>query len=175
MIFLKFFYYNFLKVYSFFYRSFFRLLIFSYVKSHKGEIFVGGYTKLTKNTILNRNPNFNGMIVSGSGTVEFGDNFHSGDNCLIITSFHNYNSGKSIPYDSTYINKDVFIGDNVWFGANVIVLGGVNIGEGAIIQAGAVVVKSIPPLGIAGGNPAQVFKFRDSEHYHECKSKGLFH
>jgi acetyltransferase-like isoleucine patch superfamily enzyme len=175
MIIVKFLYYNFLKIYSYFFNTIYKWIIFSYVKSHKGELFVGGHTKLTKTTILNRNPNFNGMIVSGGAFVEFGDNFHSGSNCLIITSFHNYNTGDAIPYDNTYINKDVFIGDNVWFGSNVIVLGGVNIGEGAIIQAGAVVVKSIPPLAIAGGNPAIVFKYRNKEHYYFCKNKKSFH
>jgi acetyltransferase-like isoleucine patch superfamily enzyme len=150
-------------------------IILSYVKSHKGELFVGGKTKLTRNTILNLNPNFNGMVVSGGGEVYFGDNFHSGDECLIITSFHNYDSGKKIPYDETYVNKNVIIGDNVWFGARVTVLGGVTIGEGAIIQAGAVVVKSIEPYGIAGGNPAKTFKYRNIEHYNTLKGEKKFH
>jgi acetyltransferase-like isoleucine patch superfamily enzyme len=171
---IKFIYYNFWKFYSFVYRNIFKVIILSYVKSHKGQIFVGGYTKLTKMTILNNNPNFNGMVVSGAGIVEFGDNFHSGDNCLIITSFHNYNSGESIPYGTSYINKDVIIGDNVWLGARVTILGGVTIGEGAIVQAGAVVVNSIPPLAIAGGNPAKVFKYRDKDIYHECKQNKRF-
>lgn len=71
--------------------------------------------------------------------------------------------------------KKVIIGNNVWFGDRVIVLGGVEIGEGAIIQAGAVVVKSIPPCAIAGGNPAKVFRYRNVEHYNDLKSKGSFH
>jgi chloramphenicol O-acetyltransferase type B len=150
-------------------------IVLKYVKSHKGEIFIGGKTKLSRNTILNRNPNFNGMIVNGGGKVVFGDNFHSGNDCLIITGIHNYDHGNSIPYDETYIEKDVFIGDNVWFGSRVTVLGGVTIGEGAIIQAGAVVVKSIEACAIAGGNPAKVFKFRDKNHYYDLKSKGKFH
>lgn len=175
MFIIKLLYYGFWSLYSNLYRIIFKYIILSYVKSHRGQVFVGGYTKLTKNTVLNNNPNFNGMVVSGGGIVHFGDNFHSGSNCIIITSFHNYNIGKSIPYDNTYINKDVIIEDNVWFGSNVIVLGGVTIGEGAIIQAGAVVVKSIPALGIAGGNPAVVFKYRDAEHYFHCKKNKLFH
>jgi acetyltransferase-like isoleucine patch superfamily enzyme len=146
------------------------------VKSHHNEVFVGGIapTRLTTNTILGRNPNFNGMTILGSGEVSFGDNFHSGGECLIITSNHNY-EGKKIPYDDTHIIKTVTIEDNVWFGNRVIVLGGVTIGEGAIIQAGAVVVKSVPAGGIAGGNPAKVFKYRDMEHYFELKAKNLFH
>src|SRR5690606_19187142 len=48
------------------------------------------------------------------------------------------------PYDDTYLVRDIVIEDNVWLGSRVIVLGGVRIGEGAIVQAGAVVVKDVP-------------------------------
>lgn len=144
------------------------------VRSHQGEIHIHRWTHLTPQTELGKNPNFNGMNVIGKGNVVFGDNFHSGVECMIITQNHNY-EGDAIPYDSTYIEKDVTIGDNVWFGNRVIVLGGVTIGEGAIIQAGAVVVKDIPPCAIAGGNPATVFKYRDKEHYYTLKEQGKFH
>ena len=123
---------------------------------------------------MGKNPNFNGMHVYGKGKVVFGDNFHSGIECMIITDNHNY-EGNAIPYDNTSITKDVTIGDNVWLGNRVIILGGVTIGEGAIIQAGAVVVKDIPPYAIAGGNPANVFKYRDKEHYESLKAEGKFH
>lgn len=145
------------------------------VKSHKGQIFIGGKTNLTKNTILGQNPNFNGLTVVGHGEVIFGDNFHSGPGCLIITSNHNFDSGNAIPYDDTNIVKSVIINDNVWLGSRVIVLGGVEIGEGAIIQAGAVVVNNIPPCAIAGGNPAKVFKYRNKEHYFRLKEQKKFH
>lgn len=56
----------------------------------------------------------------------------------------------------------------------VIVLGGVTIGEGAIIQAGSVVVSDIPDCAIAGGHPAKVFKDRDQDHYHRLKQEGRF-
>lgn len=129
---------------------------------------------VTRNTILGDNVNFNGMRISGKGKVVIGNNFHSGTECMIITSYHNYDNGRKIPYDETYVSKDVIIKDNVWLGSRVIVLGGVTIGEGAIIQAGSVVVKDIPAYGIAGGHPAEVFKFRDIEHYEELKSKKMF-
>jgi acetyltransferase-like isoleucine patch superfamily enzyme len=54
-------------------------------------------------------------------------------------------------------------------------LGGVSIGEGAIVQAGAVVVKDIPPYAIAGGNPAKVFKYRDIDHFQKLKEEKKFH
>jgi chloramphenicol O-acetyltransferase type B len=130
---------------------------------------VNFYSKVTSKTILGRNVNFNGMEILGNGVVIIGDNFHSGKGCLMITSFHNYDEGNAIPYDNTYIDKDITIEDNVWLGTRVIVLGGVTIGEGAIIQAGSVVVKDIPPYTIAGGHPAIVFKYRDKEHYHRLK------
>ena len=144
------------------------------VQSHQGEVHIHGWTHLTPQTILGKNPNFNGLNIIGKGKVVFGDNFHSGVECMIITQNHNY-EGEAVPYDSTYIEKDVTIGDNVWFGNRVIVLGGVTIGEGAIIQAGAVVVKDIPACAIAGGNPATVFKYRDKEHYYALKEQGKFH
>jgi acetyltransferase-like isoleucine patch superfamily enzyme len=132
------------------------------------------FSKITKNTTLGNNVNFNGMRISGLGKVLIGDNFHSGTECMIITSYHNYDQGAKIPYDDTYISKDVVIEDNVWLGSRVIVLGGVTIGEGAIIQAGSVVIKDIPAFGIAGGHPAKVFKYRDIEHYNQLKEQGLF-
>lgn len=144
------------------------------VASHKDELFIGGRTSLTKNTKLGRNPNFNGMKILGFGKVEFGDNFHSGSGCQIITSIHNYDNGNSIPYDESTIDKNVYIGDNVWFGNNVTVLGGVKIGEGAIIQACALVYKDIPKYAIVGGNPAVIIKKRDSKHYEKLKAKKKF-
>ena len=125
-------------------------------------------------TILGNNVNFNGMSIMGKGKVRIGNNFHSGTNCVIITSYHNYDKGTTIPYDNTYYHKDVIIEDNVWLGNDVTILGGVTIGEGAIIQIGSVVVSNIPALAIAGGNPARVYKYRDKDHYFKLKAKGKF-
>lgn len=143
-------------------------------KHCQGKLYVGGKSYVTRNTYLGNNVNFNGMSISGNGKVTIGDNFHSGPRCQIITSFHNY-EGEKIPYDETFLDKDVNIGNNVWLGNNVIVLGGVTIGEGAIIQAGSVVCKDIPAYSIAGGHPATPFKQRDIEHYEKLKSEGKFH
>ena len=90
------------------------------------------------------NCNFNGMTVLGGGEVSFGNNFHSGENCRIITQNHNFDHGEAIPYDSTYITKKVTIEDNVWLGDSVIVVGNVTIGEGAIVGAGFRRKSSLP-------------------------------
>ena len=129
---------------------------------------------VTSKTHLGNNVNFNGIRISGGGTVYIGDNFHSGVECMMITQNHNY-EGSKIPYDSTYIYKDIIIEDNVWLGNRVIVLGGVRIGEGSIIQAGSVVVGDIPKYAIAGGHPAKVFSNRDKAHYEKLKNEGKFH
>ena len=128
----------------------------------------------TRNTEIGDYCNFNGMIISGAGHVKFGNYFHSGKECLIITQNHNY-EGNKIPYDETYVLKSVEIGDCVWFGHRVIVTGNVTIGEGAIIAAGSVVCKDVPPCAIVGGNPAKIIKYRNIDHYYKLKQSGAFH
>ncbi len=145
------------------------------VKAYGYPIRVNNRSHFTSKTVLGNNVHFNGIEIQGCGKVVIGHNFHSGPDCLLITSFHNYDSGGALPYDHTNIDRGISIEDNVWIGSRVIILGGVTIGEGAVIQAGAVVVKSIPKLGIAGGNPAKVFKMRDVEHYERLKREGKFH
>lgn len=144
------------------------------VKEHGKEIRVNFYSKFTRKTEIKDNCHFNGMHISGNGNVVIGNNFHSGGNCIMITSYHNYDYGIAIPYDNTFIDKNICIEDNVWLGSRVIVLGGVTIGEGAILQAGSVVVSDIPPCAIAGGHPAKVFKYRDQEHYYKLKNANKF-
>ncbi len=138
------------------------------------KVFVNGKSIMTPTTYLGNNVHFNGMHITGKGKVIIGDNFHSGEECYMITEFHNYDRGEAIPYDATSIVKDIIIEDNVWLGTRVMVLGGVTIGEGAVIQAGSVVARDIPKYAIAGGHPAVPFKYRDIEHYETLKQQGKF-
>ena len=55
------------------------------------------------------------------------------------------------------------IGNDVWIGENVFFQGGISIGDGAVVLAGAVVTKDVPPYAIAGGVPAKVLKYRYDE------------
>jgi acetyltransferase-like isoleucine patch superfamily enzyme len=154
----------------------YKYLIIKHIKSSKGRLRVFGLSFIspTANVYLGYNVLFNRMKITGHGVCIIGDNFHSASNCQIMTDYHNYDKGTAIPYDNTYIVENVQIDDNVWLGERVIVLSGVHIGEGAIIQAGSVVVKDIPPMAIAGGHPAQVFKYRDIEHYQMLKKQKKF-
>lgn len=143
-------------------------------KSFIPPLRVNGPTYISKQTTLGKNVSFNGMVIGGKGSVKIGDNFHSGVGCKILTQIHNY-EGEALPYDNKIIAKDTVVGDNVWFGDNVTVLGGVRIGNGVIIQAGSVVVSNIPDYAIAGGHPAKVFKERNIEHYQRLLKEKKFH
>lgn len=142
--------------------------------SFKSAPIVNGPSGVTKNVHLGHNVNFNGMVIGGGGSVTIGDNFHSGVECRMITQIHDYDHGDTIPYGKNYIFKDIVIEDNVWLGDRVMVLGGVTIGEGAIIQAGSVVVSNIAKYAIAGGHPAKQFRTRDIDHYEKLKAEGRF-
>lgn len=55
---------------------------------------------------------------------------------------------------------EVDIGNDVWIGRSAIVLGGVTIGDGAVVGAGSVVTKSVPSYAIVAGNPARIIRYR---------------
>jgi len=57
----------------------------------------------------------------------------------------------------------IIVEDDVWIGTRVIILSGIRIGQGAIIGAGSVVTKDVPPYAIVGGDPARVIKYRFDE------------
>lgn len=74
-------------------------------------------------------------------------------------------SGKSFSLENHYDDefKRTSIGNDVWIGLNAIILDGITIGNGAIIAAGAIVTKDIPPYAIVAGVPAKIIRFRYSE------------
>lgn len=94
--------------------------------------------------------------------------FVSGPNLTIITGDHHYVVGKYLDdiKDSDKIpenDQDVVIEEDVWCGANVVILKGVTIGRGSIVAAGSVVTKSCPPYSVIGGVPAKVIKRKFTE------------
>ncbi|WP_370895424.1 acyltransferase [Chryseobacterium gossypii] len=100
-------------------------------------------------------------FISSFGKVQIKRGTIIGPRLVIHTANHNYiDNIKAIPYDKELIIKDVLIEENVWIGDSVIILPGVEIGEGSIIAAGSVVVKSVPKFSIVGGNPAKIIKER---------------
>jgi acetyltransferase-like isoleucine patch superfamily enzyme len=59
-------------------------------------------------------------------------------------------------------NGDINVGCDVWIGAKSTIMSGIKIHDGAVVAAGSVVTKDVPPFAIVGGNPAQIIKFRFS-------------
>lgn len=116
----------------------------------------------SKNTFVGDYCHFNGMKIRGGGNCYIGDYFHSGDDILILTQNHNYKTPKLLPYDYDDVSRDVRIGRYVWVGSKVIILPGTTLGDGCIVQAGAVVSGNFPDNAIIGGNPAKAFASRDA-------------
>lgn len=133
-----------------------------------------GWSYCGKNTVIKDNVRINGIKADGFGKLTIGKYCQFGKDIRIITQNHDYDNSPTLPYGKGDILKDVEIGDFCWIGTGAMLLPGTKIGEGAIIQAGAVVHGEIPRGGIAGGNPAVVFKYRNMEHFEELKSKGAF-
>lgn len=104
---------------------------------HIGENFIG---------------NFN-LSILDEAEVRIGDNVMIGPNCSLITITHALDADQR--NDGIMAGAPIRICDNVWIAANVVVLPGVTIGEGAIIGAGSVVTRSIPPRMVAVGNPCR--------------------
>lgn len=90
---------------------------------------------------------------------------------FILGSEHPYRGISTFPFKVKCLSwpseaktkGPIVINDDVWIGENVLMLSGITIGQGALVAAGSVVVKSIPPYAIVGGNPAKIIKFRFSQ------------
>ena len=77
-----------------------------------------------------------------------------------MTSYGKYNENAAFEASALRDNRPVVIGNDVWIGANVIILPGIHIGDGAVLAAGAVVTKNIDDYAIVGGVPAKVIRYR---------------
>lgn len=100
------------------------------------------------------------VLITTSGGVSIGDRTLVGYRTQILSSNHNVPSNKNRIFDAGHTSAKVEIGSDVWIGASCIILPGVNIGEGAIVAAGSVVTKNVPPFTYVAGVPARVIKER---------------
>jgi acetyltransferase-like isoleucine patch superfamily enzyme len=89
-----------------------------------------------------------------SKRIEIGDDTNIASGCRFIDHNHGIKKGQIIG-EQECIEDEIKIGRGVWLGFNVLVLKGVEIGDGAVVAAGAVVTKSILPNEIWGGVPAK--------------------
>jgi acetyltransferase-like isoleucine patch superfamily enzyme len=113
----------------------------------KTKSYIGKGTSINRNTVCR-------------GNFVIGQNCAIAPNCTIVGANHIFsNPDKCIKFQGVSA-KGINIEDDVWIGANCVVLDGVTIGKGSVIGAGSVVVKNIPPYSVAVGNPCKVIKQR---------------
>lgn len=97
--------------------------------------------------------------------VYIGDNVLLGPNVTLATPMHpllpqerNMRQKPDGSYYTLEYAKPITIGNDCWLASNVVVCGGVTIGDGCVIGAGSVVTKDIPPHSLAAGNPCRVIR-----------------
>ena len=93
--------------------------------------------------------------------VTIGNDVMMGPDCMLFTTNHGM-ANLSVPMwrQKSSAPAPIVIGDDVWIGARVIILGGVHVGNGSVIGAGSVVTKDVEPYSVVGGNPAKLIRKR---------------
>lgn len=154
-----------------------------FLKKHK---LISHWNKLNPDSYCEPNSLFDVSIVK-SGRYSYGNlnvisfnnanHLYIGSFCSIaqeasflLNAEHSISFVSSYPFDAVLNNKeeasskgDIIVDDDVWIGYRATILSGVHIGQGAVIAAGAVVSKDVPPYSIVGGVPAKVIKYRFSQ------------
>jgi len=131
----------------------------------------GGFVKIGRNCSIN-----SFCALFGHGGLEIGDYVRIAYHTIIVPFNHGFERTDIPIYLQPGSAKGIKIEDDVWIGANVVITDGVTIHKGAVIGAGAVVTKDIPPYSIAVGVPARVIRKRGeraSEDMHNFIGKQL--
>lgn len=103
--------------------------------------------------------NNNVFIGASAGEIQIGNNVLIGPNTVIRSSNHNFKKN-SLINSQKHLNGLIIIEDDVWIGANVVILPNVVIKKGAVIGAGSIVTKSVDEYIVVGGNPAKKISYR---------------
>ena len=113
------------------------------------------YTDCGRNIHVGRNVFINSCChFQDQGGIYIDDGALIGHNVVLATLNH----GQLPENRHDLLPSPIYIGKNVWIGASAVVLPGVRIGDGAIVAAGAVVTKDVPPNTVVGGVPARQLK-----------------
>jgi len=133
-------------------------------KTEPGNLFNPKCVEVGKNTygVINLlNYNENAKLRIGS-FCSIGPNV-----TFVLSGEHNVNTLTTYPIKASYENVkesltkgNIILEDDIWIGCNTTILSGVKIGQGAVVGAGSLVNKDVPPYAIVGGVPAKVIKFR---------------
>ena len=113
------------------------------------------YTDYGQNIRIGKNVFINtGCRFQDQGGITIGDDVLLGHNVVLATLNHD----PVVARRASMLPAPIVIGDKVWIGANATVLPGVTIGKGAIVAAGAVVHRDVPPFTVVGGVPARILR-----------------
>jgi acetyltransferase-like isoleucine patch superfamily enzyme len=134
---------------------------YSRIKSlcHLRDSNLGDYSIVSNSTYINASD------IGKFNSIGYGNYIGLWEHNLLVTthSFYLYEGSGGFVKGYKSYEKDKIrtkIGNDVWTGANVVILKGVNIGDGAVVGASSVVTKDIPPYAIVVGNPAIVLRYR---------------
>jgi acetyltransferase-like isoleucine patch superfamily enzyme len=110
----------------------------------------GADIRVGRNVFVNQNCTFYDL-----GGLDIADDVMIGPNVSIITSSHPLEPSRR---RDAVLAKPIVIERNVWIAAGATIIGGVTIGENAVVAAGSVVTRDVPPNTLVGGNPARVIR-----------------
>ena len=118
---------------------------FCCINNAVGDVIIGDHTRIgIHNTII--------------GPVSIGNHVNLAQGITVTALNHNFTDTSKRIDEQGISTKQVTIGDDVWIGANAVILPGVTIGRHVVVAAGAVVTKDVPDNCIVGGVPAKVIK-----------------
>jgi acetyltransferase-like isoleucine patch superfamily enzyme len=140
---------------------------------HGGSIAVGTASRLHRGVILatyggaieiGANSTVNPYcVLYGHGGLRIGNFVRIATHCVFVPANHGFER-LDVPIAKQPVSaRGIVIQDDVWIGANCVILDGVTIGTGAVVGAGAVVTRSIEPFSICVGNPARVIRSRRAQ------------
>ncbi len=101
------------------------------------------------------------VVIYGQGSVEVGEQTLVSMHCTILSSNHGVPPLGKLIRETADELLPTKIGRDVWIGANAVILGGVTIGEGAVVAAGAVVNRDVEPGAVVAGVPARAIRARE--------------
>jgi len=118
---------------------------FACINNAVGDVIIGNHTRVgLHNTII--------------GPVSIGNHVNLAQGITITALNHNFtDAGKRID-EQGISTKEVVLEDDIWIGANAVILPGVTIGEHSVVAAGAIVTKDVPPHSLVAGVPAKVIR-----------------
>ena len=100
-----------------------------------------------------------GVMIAAMELVEIGDHCMFANGCFVANAEHRFEDrDEPVPWQGFTSKGPTRVGDNVWCGANVVVTGGVTVGERCVIGANSVVTRDLPPFSVAAGAPARVLR-----------------